>query len=323
MQVDKRQFLKASATALGAAMLPGCALTELWYKDHWRGKAGIARRTLGRTGRKVSIIGLGGMVLAGRTPEDAAKAVAENIESGVNYFDVAPTYGDSELKLGPALRPYRKDVFLASKTTRRDREGAREELRNSLKRLQTERLDLYQLHAITDVEKDVKAALGKGGAIEAFLEARRQGRIQHIGFTAHSPQAALAAMGEFDFDTIMYPINFVCHFDSGFEVAVLAEAKKQNLGIICIKALAKQKWQPGADRSAYSKCWYEPIAEPELARLALSWSLAQGSATILPPGDEKLYGLVLELAVKCPPPTEDGLAHLRDVAFGLDPLFRK
>jgi aryl-alcohol dehydrogenase-like predicted oxidoreductase len=145
-------------------------------------KTTFPKRSLGKTGQELSIIGFGGIVVMNTEPEHAKKIVAEYVEKGINYFDVAPSYGDAELKLGPAIKPYRDRIFLACKTGKRDRAGAKDELDNSLKRLETDHIDLYQLHAITDVEKDVKAALSKEGAIQTFIEARKAGIIKYIGF---------------------------------------------------------------------------------------------------------------------------------------------
>jgi aryl-alcohol dehydrogenase-like predicted oxidoreductase len=310
--------LKAVGASAAGVLLSGCSSVETGGKVACGEK--FPRRTFGKTGEQVSIIAFGGIVVMNAEPAHAAKVVAEAVEKGINYFDVAPQYGDAQEKLGPALKPYRDGVFLACKTLRRDREGAVQELHDSLKKLETDRFDLYQLHAITDVEKDVKAALGKGGAMEAILEARKQGLIRYIGFSAHSPQAALAAMREFDFDTIMYPVSFVCHYNSGFEVEVLAEAKRRNMGIIGIKALAKQRWQ-GKEDERWPKCWYEPISERELARKSLSWTLAQGVATAVPPGEESLYRLAVALAPDCQKPTVDELSELEQIASKCKAIF--
>ena len=202
----------------------------------------MPKHVLGKTGQKLSIIGFGGIVVMNAKPEHAKKVVAEAVEKGINYFDVAPTYGDAELKLGPALKPFRNNCFLACKTTKRDKAGAKKDLDNSLKNLKTDYLDLYQLHAISDVENDVKVALGKDGAIQTFIEARKAGIIRYLGFSAHSNEAALMAMKEFDFDTILYPINFCTHYKGKFDQKVLAEAKKHNMGILALKSMALQKW---------------------------------------------------------------------------------
>ena len=151
----------------------------------------MEKRSLGRTGEMLSIIGFGGIVVKDATPEEASKVVKLAIDSGINYFDVAPSYGDAEIKLGPALEPYRNDVFLACKTGERTKDEARVELEQSLKRLRTDHLDLYQLHAVTTLA-NVDTILGPGGAMETFLEARKEGKIRFIGFSAHSVEAAMA-----------------------------------------------------------------------------------------------------------------------------------
>ena len=325
MKWGRREFLKLFSAAAAEIFVSRNSSWAMSGKFDFQKENSekFPKRTLGKTGQRVSIIAMGGIVVDKAELDHAAKVVAESIEQGINYFDVAPIYGDAELKLGPALKPYRQNVFLACKTLRRDRLGAKEELNNSLKRLQTDHLDLYQLHGISDVEKDVKAVFSKGGAMETFLAARKQGLIRHIGFTAHSPEAAMAAMREFDFDTMMYPINFVCHYRSDFDRQVLAEARKRNIGIIAIKALAKQRWERPSDRKACPKCWYEPITDPQLSRLALSWTLAQGITTTLPPGEESLYHLVVKLAPECKPPSADEISQLNKAAAGFEPLFPK
>jgi len=136
----------------------------------------MQKRVLGETGEKLSLIGMGGITVKDEPQEKADAMVRESIEAGVNYFDVAPTYGDAELKLGHALKPWRKNVFLACKTTQRDKNGAWNELKTSLNRLQTDRIDLYQLHGLV-TKKESEEALGNNGAIEAFLRAKKEALI--------------------------------------------------------------------------------------------------------------------------------------------------
>ena len=325
MSVDRRDFMKQALAAAGGVLASACAPHALAGDDREQPEQDKAKtmdkRTLGKTGRKLSVIGFGGIVVMNAEPQEAADAVSNAVEHGINYFDVAPSYGNAEEKLGPALKPFRKDVFLACKTGRRDRAGAEEELKQSLQRLHTDHLDLYQLHGITKVADDVEVALGKGGAMEAILAAQKAGVIRHIGFSAHSPEAAMAAMREFDFDSILYPINFACHFGSGFETEPIAEAKKRGMGILALKAMARQSWAKDADRSDYPKCWYEPIDDAEQARLALSWALAQGITALLPPGQGRLFELALSLAPQLRDPDEADLAQLRQLAADSNPIF--
>ena len=214
----------------------------------------------------LSIIGFGGIVVRDATPQKAAEDVKLAIDAGINYFDVAPSYGDAEIKLGPALEPYRKDVFLACKTGKRTKSEARAELEQSLKNLKTDHFDLYQHHAVTTLE-DVDTILGQGGAMETFIEARKEGKIRFIGFSAHSVEAAMALMDRFDFDTILFPFNYTTWHAGNFGPQVLARAKEKNMGILALKAMAKGPWEKGADRSKYPKCWYEPLITPEDIRM--------------------------------------------------------
>ena len=141
----------------------------------------IPRRVLGRTGEKLSIIALGGIVVSKESQSVADRYVSEAIDHGINYFDVAPTYGDAQDRLGPALIPFRKNVFLACKTTKRDRQGAEAELNQSLQMLQTGHFDLYQLHGLTKTE-DVEQAFGPDGAMETFLKAKKRAKHVSSGF---------------------------------------------------------------------------------------------------------------------------------------------
>lgn len=280
----------------------------------------IPKRVLGRTGEELSIIGFGGIVVMNAEPKQAARVVADAVEKGINYFDVAPDYGDAELKLGPALEPFRKDCFLACKTGLRDKAGAKSDLDNSLKNLKTDYLDLYQLHAITDVEKDVKAALGKDGAIQTFIEARKAGIIRYLGFSAHSHEAALTAMAEFDFDSVLYPVNFCTHYKNKFDQAVLTEAKSRGMGILALKSMSLQRQEAGKEKQ-YSKCWYEPITESGLARKALAWTLGQGVTALLPPGEEELFRIAMNFGPELEKVSKSHDEELEELAAGLNPIF--
>ena len=218
--------------------------------------ARLARRPYGATGVELSILGLGGVVVSGVEQDHAKRLVAEAVERGVNYFDVAPTYGNAEEILGPALAPYRRDVFLACKTTERTRAGAQAELERSLARLRTKHLDLYQLHALTDVAEDVDVAFGKGGALETFIAARKAGQVRFLGFSAHSVAAALAALARFDFDSILFPVNFATYFAGNFGPQIMEKACAQGVARLALKALARQKWpEADAERPLHPKCW--------------------------------------------------------------------
>jgi aryl-alcohol dehydrogenase-like predicted oxidoreductase len=318
--MDRRNFLQAFSAGLlgvaGARKLKGSRAALFGEAPVEK----LPRRPLGRTGESLSIIGLGGLVLASEEQEVANQIVREAVEHGVNYFDVAPSYGNAEDRMGPALKPYRKDVFLACKTLKRDQAGAEEELHQSLLKLQTDHFDLYQLHAISKTE-DVEQALGPNGAIEAFLKAKKEGKIRFLGFSAHSAEDALLAMKRFDFDTILFPVNFACYYKSGFGPQVIAAAKEKKMGILALKALARQVWPDKEMRKEWPKCWYQPILDPEEAGLSLRFTLSQPATAAVPPGDVRLFKKALELAHRFSPLGPEENAGLRRLAADLNPIF--
>jgi predicted aldo/keto reductase-like oxidoreductase len=328
--MKRRGFLKKSTIA-ASSMTVGkvlgraseIAADELEGDYYSKNSARLRQRKYGQTGVKLSIIGFGGIVVKDAEQQHANRVVAEAFEKGVNYFDVSPTYGDAELKLGPALEPYRKKVFLACKTGQRKREGASEELNESLKRLRTDYFDLYQLHSITDVKDDVDAVFAKGGAIEVFLEAKKQGRVRYLGFSAHSEQAALAAMDRYDFDSVLLPINFATFYKGDFGPKVIAAAKSKGMAILALKSLARQQWPQGdPSRKQYPKCWYQPLTEREDARLGLYFTLSQPITAAIPPGEESLFRMALDLALNFKPISTRDLEKVKQMAEFLNPIFQ-
>src|SRR5579883_1729938 len=201
----------------------------------------MQKRPYGNTGVELSILAFGGIIVTNVTTLEANQYVGEAIDHGINYFDVAPSYGNAEEMLGPALAPYRKDVFLACKTTRRDAAGAREEMERSLARLKTDHFDLYQLHAIT-TDDDIEQAFGPGGAMETFVKARQEGKARFLGFSAHSVKAALAAMARFDFNSLLFPLNYVTYELAGFGPQVMETAQKKGVARLALKAMARGPW---------------------------------------------------------------------------------
>jgi predicted aldo/keto reductase-like oxidoreductase len=209
------------------------------------------KRILGKTGEKLSIIGFGGIVVAKEEQRDANYYVAEAIDSGVNYFDVAPTYFDAEDKLGPALESKRNEIFLACKTEDRTKLGAEELLHKSLKKLKTDHFDLYQLHAMYTME-DVEKVFAPDGAMETFLKAKENGLIRYIGFSAHSEEVAIALMNKYEFDSMLIPVNWVNIYNSGFGVKALEKATEMGIGRLAIKAMARTSLVEGVEKNIIS-----------------------------------------------------------------------
>jgi predicted aldo/keto reductase-like oxidoreductase len=312
----RRDFLKETS----AAALLGLFPASLAGLERSRAAGQLERRPLGRTGERLSIVGFGGIVVKDATTKEAADRVAHAIDRGVNYFDVAPSYGNAEQMLGPALEPYRKQVFLACKTQKRDRAGATAELEQSLAHMRTDHFDLYQLHAVTTTE-DVDRIFAPDGALEAFVAARKAGKTRFLGFSAHSVTAALALMERFAFDTILFPINFATWHAGNFGPQVLEAAKGRQMGILALKAMARRPLPEGATKT-YPKCWYEPLGDAAAAREGLRFTLSHPVTAAIPPGDENLFSMALDLAAAFEPLSATEADVIKRKGLETTPLFK-
>lgn len=274
--MKRRSFLTTAGSAIGIGTLgvTSHAATDTTMKEEKVG--GMLRRPLGRTGEKVSIVGFPGLGLAPYDQDECNARLKKAFDRGVNYYDVAPAYGndgEAEIKMGVGLQGLDRDkIILGCKTQMRDKEGARKELERSLKRLKTDRFDIYQLHVL-DKPKDIKQVFAPGGAMETFLEARKEGKIRFIGFCTHGTRAALSAMKQFDFDTIMYPINYIDYFHGGFGKRTMAMAQKKGVAILAMKSLCGGKWPAGVERTY--DWWYRPIDDNKEVDMAYRFSLSQ------------------------------------------------
>ena len=309
--MDRREFLGAAAALSATAAYGSTApLPRRPYKD----------------GIDLSIIALGGIVVCGLSQEEASRRVAAAYDRGVNYFDCAPSYfdGEAEIKLGEALQPYRSKVFLAEKTMSRDAKGAREELERTLRRFHTDHVDLYQFHAVGSME-DVDKILAPTGAAETFFAARKEGKVRHLGFSAHDAPAALRLMDALELDSVLFPVNVNAWENGGFGPQILAKAKSKGMARLALKALAFGRWPADMKESdrKYPKCWYEPIDDREMARQALRFTLNHDITAAVPPGDERIFDLALELAsLPLPQLSADELTGLKAKVSSLDPVFR-
>jgi aryl-alcohol dehydrogenase-like predicted oxidoreductase len=200
----------------------------------------LPRRPLGRTGREVTLFGLGGegvLRTHGRATE-AVRVIHQALDQGVNYFDTAPAYASSRDYYGAALGERRREIFLASKTHERGRDGSLWLLEDSLRRLRTDYLDLWQLHDLRTVQ-DLNAIFARGGALEALVQARSEGRVRHLGITGHhDPAILLEAMRRFDFDTVLVALNAADVHRLSFLQTVLPEAARRGMGVIGMKVCA-------------------------------------------------------------------------------------
>ncbi len=269
--------------------------------------------------RELSRVAFGGVIVDAETQNDANNYVAEAIDAGVNYFDVAPTYGNAEERLGPALRGKRQDIFLACKTEDRTATGAQKLLEQSLKNLETDYLDLYQLHAVYTLE-DVAKTFAPGGAFEVFLRAKEKGLIKHIGFSAHSTEAAIALMDRYNFDSIMFPFNFVSLLKNDYGAYVLEKALEKDMAVLGIKSMALTERQPG-DNLKHPKAWYHPIEDKILGDKAVKYTLSKGVDIIMPPGDIHHFRWALDYMKGDLKLSQKDLEDLKKVVQEYTPLF--
>lgn len=323
----KRRDLLKTVGLTGAATAAGGFFVQVRG-----GESGAARpvsnasrlptREYGKTGVRLSVIGFPGFAVTELDDPRVLRMVGDAVERGVNYFDVAPTYGDAELRLGPALEPYRKNVFLACKTGQRSAEGAAAELKRSLERLRTDHFDLYQLHHLGTSPDDVDKAFARGGAMEVLIQAKKEGRVRFLGFSAHSEEAALAAMERYDFDSALYPVNFACMLKARWGHRIMAKAREKGLAQLALKALARQKWPQGAQRQPrYKRCWYQPITDLDEADLSLRYTLSQPVVAAVLPAAEFILRPALDLAMDVTPITPEEEKRLTALADTLDPIF--
>ena len=258
----------------------------------------MQRRRLGRLGHDSSVLIYGGAALGEVSQDTADASVAEALAAGINHFDVAADYGEAELRLGALMDDLRPQVFLATKTGLRDRDPAWAQINASLERLRTDRVDLLQLHAIGDLD-ELDRATRPGGALEAAVRAQEEGLVGAVGITGHGPEATathLEALRRFPFATVLTPLNPVLWRDEQFRghwAALTAEIARQDAGLLTIKAVSRRNWPGVAEGQPVGEqafaTWYEPFADPDTIRAAVSWVLAHEEVTgLATAGDVRL-----------------------------------
>jgi len=319
----RRTFLKVVGGIAGSCALgvQSVLAERSDSKDKTETVAGLPRRVLGRTAELVSIVGFPGLALTHYDQNRCTAGIHDAFEQGVNYFDVAPAYGDAEIKMGIGLKGIdRSRIFLACKTKMRDKEGAQKELERSLERLKTDYFDLYQMHCIREPE-EVKQALGPGGAIETFLKAKEEGKVRYLGFSAHTTRGALEAMKSFRFDTIMFPINFVEIFKLGFGKQVIESAEKWGVAVLAMKPMSKGAWPKDAQKTR--KWWYRTTEDQDEVSLAMRFTLSQKCvAAGIPPSFLDLLDKAIEAGRSYRPITENETQKLQEMAKTCESLFR-
>lgn len=260
----------------------------------------IPKMNFGRTGHESTRMLFGAAALGSVTQEEADKTLEVLLKYGVNHIDTAASYGDAELRIGPWMKEHRKTFFLATKTGERTYEKAKEQIHRSLERMQTDHLDLIQLHAVIE-DHELETALGPGGALEAAIEAREQGLVRFIGITSHTlnaPAIHKKALERFDFNSVLLPLNFPLYSIPQYREAFdsLAElCKQKNVAVQTIKSICRRPW--GENMKHFAACWYEPLTDQAAVDKAVSWVLGYPQNVFLNTvGDIYVLPSVLEAA---------------------------
>jgi aryl-alcohol dehydrogenase-like predicted oxidoreductase len=285
----------------------------------------IATLPFGRSGYQSTRTIFGGASLSHVTQQEADQALELLLRYGVNHLDVAASYGDAELRIAPWLAQQRERFFVATKTGQRTAAKAREELERSLERMGIAAVDLWQLHNLADpIEWDV--ALSPGGALEAAIEAKREGLVRHIGVTGHGLQIAAThrrSLERFDFDSVLLPYNYLTlqsdYYAANFE-ALVAACAQRNVAVQTIKSIAYRPWM---GRPHTQSTWYEPLTEQQDIDLAVHWVLTWPGIFLNTVGDLALLPKVLDAASRFQvdaAPTDEQMRALLE-RLGAEPLF--
>jgi len=258
----------------------------------------MEQRRLGRLGHMSSVLIYGGAALSQVTQEVADRSIQLALQSGINHFDTAADYGDSELRLGTWMPRIRDRIFLATKTGEPTATQAYDSIRRSIERLQVTRVDLVQLHSVGAFD-DLDRRTASGGALEGAIRAREEGLVAAIGITGHgmkAPAVHLEALRRFRFDTVLTPYNYRLtrhpEFLHDFE-ALVEEVHAQDAGLLLIKAVARNLWRAGEERRFAT--WYEPLDEQSTIDAAMAFALGQREATgVCTAGDVRLLPMQIE-----------------------------
>lgn len=258
----------------------------------------IPKMNFGRTGHASTRLLFGAAALASVTQAEAEATLDLLLEHGINHIDTAASYGEAERRIGPWLERHRGEFFLATKTEERRRQGARESLHRSLELLHTDHVDLFQIHNLS-TQEEWEVALGSGGALEAFVEARQEGLTRFIGVTGHGTGIARlhkAALERFDFDSVLLPYSYIMMQNPQYAAdftALLGVCQPRNVAVQTIKSITRAPW---SDQPHTRATWYQPLEEQADIDLAVHWVLGEPGVFLNTVGDIHLLPRVLDAA---------------------------
>ncbi len=277
----------------------------------------------GRTGHESSRTIFGAASLGSVTQDEADRTLDILLQYGVNHIDTAASYGASELRVGPWMKAYRNDFFLATKTDKRTYREAKEELHRSLDRLKVDAVDLWQMHMLVNPE-EWEVAIHSGGVIDAFIEAKEQGLTRFTGVTGHglaAPAMHLRSLEMYDFDAVLCPYNYVLMQNQPYAAAfekLVETCVERKVAIQTIKSIARG---PLGDKVKNHAVWYDPLEADEAIGHAVKWVLGNSHVFLNTVGDIHLLGKVLKAADQYDAIPEDQIMRADLQNQGMTPLF--
>jgi len=284
----------------------------------------ISKQPFGGTGHASTRILFGAYALNKATQVEADCILELLLEYGVNHIDTAITYGNAEKRIGPWMKKHRGDFFIATKTRRRTYQGAWDDLQRSLDRLRVDYVDLWQMHGLTS-PAGWERAMGPGGTLEAFVEARDRGLVRFLGVTGHglrAPAMHIRSLERFDFDTVLVPYNYSLmqnpRYATDFE-ALVTLCRERQVAVQTIKSIARRPW--GSRPKTYNTYFYEPLETQDAIDKSVQWALGLPDSFLITAGDMQLLPKILDAADRFKARPSDAEMVADAAEFAIQPIF--
>ncbi len=283
----------------------------------------MEKRHYGRTNHNSTLAIFGAVALGQLDQPQADQTIQKIINAGVNHIDIAPSYGQAELRLSPWIPSIRENFFIGCKTMERTKQGAIKEFHTSLERLNLSHFDLYQMHAVTSME-ELDECTGKDGALEGIIQMKEEGLTKFIGITGHGLQAPavfLEALNRFDFDSVLFPVNPKLFSIPGYRekaLQLLDECEEKDVGVMTIKSVAKEPWGEGEHRY---HTWYKPFKDDAIIQKNVDFVLSYPLTHICTVGDYSLLGKVLDACENFSPMNSKDQEQLIEQESQLESIF--
>ncbi|MCJ7624292.1 MAG: aldo/keto reductase [Anaerolineaceae bacterium] len=283
-------------------------------------------RRFGRTDHLSTVAIFGGAAFWDMPQSEADEAFEKVIAARVNHIDVAPSYGKAEKLLGPWMERIHKNYFLGCKTMERTKEGAKAEMEQSLENLRVDSFDLYQFHCVDSLE-ELDKITSPGGAMEAMVEAKEKGLTRYIGITSHgmdAPKVLIEAIDRFDFDSVLFPVNFILFADDSYRQSagdLISKCNDRDIGIMTIKSVSKGGW---GDKQKSHTTWYQPFTEMDEIQTAVNFVLSQEVTGLCTAGDTSLLPKLIKACQEFTPMSgaeQEDLIKLAPKLAAKEPIF--